>query len=309
MSYERKMLEELKMPTRKAVEQALLKTLFKHDGVIKEFAKGEEIVNEIAEAFDLSEKQRTISLERKYFKEDRIVKSPLWHRLLYRAAESLAKENLVSRPKSTFHLTNKKEWMLTEDGFSEALKLSNIPESQKEFLSTKSFELQKYIRKITDASRPKNYNPFDKEKKIAKITRESAMRNRGFRQAIIEAYDYKCAFCGLKINSPDSRFWEVEAAHIVPSSSMGKDDIWNGLALCRLHHWIFDTGWFTMQNDFTIVVSTKINSLPSKFGRMGNDNVLRIFSSRNSKILLPNREEIYPHQNAIAWHRENIFSR
>jgi putative restriction endonuclease len=90
---------------------------------------------------------------------------------------------------------------------------------------------------------------------------------------------------------------------------MGKDDIWNGLALCRLHHWIFDTGWFTMQNDFTIIVSTKINALPSEFGRMGNDNILRIFSSRSSKILLPDREEIYPHQNAIGWHRENIFYR
>lgn len=33
MSYERKMLEALKMPSRKEVEQALLKTLFKHEGI------------------------------------------------------------------------------------------------------------------------------------------------------------------------------------------------------------------------------------------------------------------------------------
>jgi hypothetical protein len=59
MSYEGKMLEDLAMPTRKDVEHALLRTLFRHNGVIREFAKGEEIVNEIASEFNLNEKQRT----------------------------------------------------------------------------------------------------------------------------------------------------------------------------------------------------------------------------------------------------------
>ena len=76
MSYESKMLEDLKMPTRKEVEQALLKTLFKHNGVIKEFASGEEIVNEIADNFSLNKNQRTAVLERIYRKENRIVKTP-----------------------------------------------------------------------------------------------------------------------------------------------------------------------------------------------------------------------------------------
>src|SRR3989338_3292552 len=103
MSYEGKMLADYKMPTRKEVEQALLKTLFKHNGVVKEFAKGEEIVDEIANEFMLNESQRTAVLERIYRKENRIVKTPLWHRLLFRAADSLAKEKLVSKPTSTIH--------------------------------------------------------------------------------------------------------------------------------------------------------------------------------------------------------------
>ena len=307
MSYEGKMLEDLAMPTRKEVEQALLKTLFKHNGVIKEFAAGEEIVNEIADEFNLNMDQRTAVLERIYRKENRIVKTPLWHRLLYRAADSLAKEKLVSKPTSTIFLTNKREWMLTENGFDEALKLLNIPKSQKEFLQTKSFEVQKIVKKLIEASRPENYNPFDKEKKVAKVTRESAMRTRGFRQAVMEAYDYKCAFCGMKIQTPDSLLWEVEAAHIVPHSKKGKDDILNGLSLCHLHHWAFDAGWFTLQDDFRIQVSQKINSLPSDFGRMGDYDFIRMFSKKDSKMLLPKRKEIYPHQNAISWHRENKF--
>lgn len=307
MSYEGKMLDDLKMPSRKEVEQALLKTLFKHKGVIKEFATGEEIVNEIADEFNLKENQRTVVLERIYFKENRIVKTPLWHRLLYRAADSLAKEKLVSRPTSTIQLTNKKEWMLTENGYDEALKLLNIPETQKEFLTIKSFEVQKIVKKLIETPRPENYNPFDKEKKVVKVTRESALRTRGFRQAIIEAYDYKCAFCGMKIYSPDTLSWEVEAAHIVPHSSMGKDDVLNGLALCHLHHWAFDAGWFTLQDDYIIKVSQKANFIPSDYGRMGEYEFIRILSSKSSEILLPKSKEIYPHQNSIQWHRENKF--
>lgn len=307
MSYEGQMLQDLKMPTRKKVEEALLITLFNHNGTIKEFATGEEIVDEIAGIFSLNQNQRNAFLERVYRKENRIVKTPLWHRLLYRAADSLAKEKLVSRPTSTIHLTNRKEWMLTEDGFDKALKLLNIPKTQKEFLPTKSFEVQKVVKELVEASRPENYNPFENYKKVVKVTRESAIRKRGFRLAVIEAYDCKCAFCGLKIHSPDTLLWEVEAAHIVPHSAKGKDDVLNGVALCRLHHWAFDAGWFTLENDFTIRVSSKIQSLPSDYGKINNYDFIRFFSNHNSKIFLPDRKEIHPHQSAISWHRENKF--
>lgn len=307
MSYEGKMLKDLRMPTKKEVEQAILKTLFKHNGVIKEFASGEEIVEEIANEFDLKEEQRTAILERIYRKENRIVKTPLWHRLLYRAADSLANEKLVSRPTSTLLLTKKKEWMLTEDGFDEALKLLDIPNSQKEFLPTKSFEVQKVVKKLIETPRPENYNPFNKDKKIVKVTRESAIRARGFRQAVIEAYDYRCAFCGMKINSPDTMSWEVEAAHIVPHSSMGRDDILNGMALCHLHHWAFDIGWFSLGDDFKILVSSNVSSLPADYGKIGDFDFIRIMQSKKNIILLPKSKEIYPHQNSIQWHRENKF--
>jgi len=127
MSYERKMLEDLKMPTRREIEQALLEALFNNNGVIKEFGAGEKIVEEIANDFGLNEEQRTASLETIYKKENRVKKSYLWHRLLFRAADSLAKERLVSRPTQTILLTNKKEWMLTEEGYNRILGIMHIP--------------------------------------------------------------------------------------------------------------------------------------------------------------------------------------
>ena len=307
MSYEGKMLEEFSMPSKEEVEAVLLKTLFKHNGVIKEFASGENIVNEIADEFRLNNLQRTVLLERIYRKENRIVKTPLWHRLLYRAADSLAKEKLVSRPTSTILLTNKKEWMLTEDGFDKALKLLNIPIVQKEFFPTKSFEVEKIVKKIRETPRPENYNPFDNEKIIVKIAKESNLRARGFRQAVIEAYNCRCAVCGLKLNSPDSILWEVEAAHIVPNSLKGKDDIWNGVALCHLHHWAFDVGWFTILDDYKIELSSKANNLPNNFGKFDEYELFNKLSSKNVRIILPESKEIYPHKNSSKWHRENVF--
>lgn len=273
MSYESEMLEDLKMPTRREVEQALLRSLFNNNGVIKEFGAGEKIVEEIADDFGLNEKQKTAYLETVYKKENRAKRSYLWHRLLFRAADSLAKEKLVSRPTQTILLTNKKEWMLTEDGYDRALEILNIPLAQKEVLPIKSYEVQKIVKKICKQERPENYSPFQ-IKKIVKITRETKLRNRAFKQAVREAYDFRCAVCGMKINSPNTLLWEVEAAHIVPHRASGKDDILNGIALCRLHHWAFDVGWFTLEDNFKITASRKIKELSAGFGRLGDYMIL-----------------------------------
>ncbi len=155
MSYESKMLEELQMPLRKEVEDALLEALFRHNGVIKEFSSSEEIVNEIADEFELNKKQRNAYLETVYKKENRIKKSFLWHRLLFRAADSLAKDKMVSRPTKTIKLTNKREWMLTENGFDRALELLNISNGRKDLLPTRSFEVQKIVKKLNETSRLK----------------------------------------------------------------------------------------------------------------------------------------------------------
>ena len=51
MSYEGKMREEYSMPSNEDIEQALLISLFNHNGTIKEFSTGEEIVIEVADFF------------------------------------------------------------------------------------------------------------------------------------------------------------------------------------------------------------------------------------------------------------------
>jgi hypothetical protein len=309
MSYEGKMLEKLAMPTKEQVEQVLLRTLLKHGGAIKEFGSGEEIVREMADAFGLSEPQRSAFLETLYRKENRVKKALLWHRLLFRAADALAHQKLVSRPTQTFELIGRKEWMLTEKGFDEALRICNIPDAQKDFLSIKSYEVQKVVKKLVESRKPDDYDPVDTNKKITKTARESALRSRGFRQAVIEAYDCRCAVCGLKVRSPDSLSWEVQAAHIVPNRSLGRDDICNGIALCHVHHWAFDVGWFALLDDYRIQTSSRLLEMPTDFGKMGSYEFIRSLSGRTAAISLPKRNEIQPHINAVRWHRQNVFGR
>ncbi len=259
----------------------------------------------MSDEFGLNENQRSAFLETIYRKENRVKKSLLWHRLLFRAADSLAKEKLVSRPTQTVQLTGEKEWMLTEKGLDQAMELCNVPSTRKDCLPTKSFEVQKIVKKLIE-SPPKgeDYNPFDKGKSIIKTTRQSVLRNRGFRQAVIEAYKCKCAVCGQTIKSPDSLSWEVEAAHIVPNYSFGRDDVCNGIALCHLHHWAFDVGWFTLLDDYKVETAQKAYDLPVE---TGSREFFSLLTGRSRRIGLPARSEIHPHPNALRWHRQNVF--
>jgi hypothetical protein len=304
-SYEGNMMLKWAMPTRQEVEKELLKTLFRHNGVVKEFSTGEDIVDEIANEFSLNEKQREVVLERIYRKENRIVKTPLWHRLLFRAADSLAKEKCVTKPTTTLLLTNKKEWMLTEKGYDEVLETLHIPLLKKEVLPVKSYEVQKELKKIIETPLPKNYNPFETKKKVV-VTKETSIRSRGFRQAVIGTYDYKCCVCGLKLTAPNILNWEVEAAHIIPHG-VGKDDIWNGIALCHLHHWAFDVGWFSLTNDYKIIISSQSKKIPDNFGKIDNYDFFRNSLVENKSIILPENSALYPHKISIEWHRNKIF--
>lgn len=305
MSYEAEMMKKYKMPERSDVEQAILITLFNHNGVLKEFSSNQAIVNEIAINFSLNFEQMNVVLERIYHKENRIVKSPLWHRLLYRAADKLANSQYISRPKDTFGLTNKKEWMLTEKGYNKVLSLLNIHIAQKEVLSTKSYEVEKVSKTLQEAKYPINYNPFEVKKKKKINSVEKSIRKRAFRQAVVEAYDYKCAVCGLKLNSPDMNTWEVQAAHIIPHNKNGKDDIWNGISMCHIHHWAFDIGWFTFFDNYSIQLSSKIKELNKDYGKVNSIEILR--NIENKQLYLPKNKDNFPHMSAIQWHKENIF--
>jgi putative restriction endonuclease len=91
------------------------------------------------------------------------------------------------------------------------------------------------------------------EAPIDYTTVEQAARSEAFRRAVRDAYDERCAVCGVRRETPDGRP-EVEAAHIRAKAEGGPDDIRNGLALCKLHHWAFDNGWFISRPEYEVAV-------------------------------------------------------
>lgn len=85
--------------------------------------------------------------------------------------------------------------------------------------------------------------------KQEKRTLTSKVRSAEFRRKVKLAYSNKCAFCG-RARKNDKGLPEVEAAHIYPKQLNGQDKLWNGFALCRLHHWAFDGGLITINEEY-----------------------------------------------------------
>lgn len=122
---------------------------------------------------------------------------------------------------------------------------------------------------------------------------DRVIREQGFRDAILELYDERCAVCGANRYAPNGTP-AVEAAHIYPKSERGADDVRNGLALCKTHHWAFDVGWFGLRDDDTLVVRNREN-VP------GYEEFKR-FSKR--RIHVPESENHRPHEIFKRAHRE-----
>lgn len=125
-------------------------------------------------------------------------------------------------------------------------------------------------------------------------------RNIRFRLQIVPLYGYSCLLCGMKMLLP-SGITLVEAAHIHQFSESRNDDITNGIALCRNHHWAFDQGLWTLGNDFEVIVARNAFTEESP-------NQLSL-SSYHSRIVDISRlaTEHRPSQKYLEWHRKHKF--
>lgn len=119
-------------------------------------------------------------------------------------------------------------------------------------------------------------------------------RNAAFSKLIKEEYNYSCVVCGSK-RFTNSGHPEVEAAHIYPKSKDGADDLRNGICLCKLHHWAFDNGLFSVRDDFSIIVDDRIKD---------DVNYKEIYDFENLKIKIPNNKKIRPDPLYLTEHRK-----
>nr|MBA3241918.1 HNH endonuclease [Acidobacteriota bacterium] len=62
-----------------------------------------------------------------------------------------------------------------------------------------------------------------------------------FRRDVRAAYHSTCFICGAHYpRTPYNPAPGIDAAHILPWSEYDLDEVYNGLCLCKLHHWAFD---------------------------------------------------------------------
>jgi putative restriction endonuclease len=96
---------------------------------------------------------------------------------------------------------------------------------------------------------------FDREPRF--YLRKSPVRNAIFRKAVVEAYDYRCALCRLKVIRTLTQKI-VDGSHIKPFSQFYDDQVDNGISLCKNHHWAFDQGWFAIDDNYRIIVANDL---------------------------------------------------
>lgn len=128
--------------------------------------------------------------------------------------------------------------------------------------------------------------------------RKSFVREAFFRKSIVHLYDYRCAFCRLKVTRTLKQSI-VDGAHIKPFSEFYDSQVNNGLSLCKNHHWAFDKGWFTIDNQYKIIVASDLEE-ESPYNRSMKE-------FQGEFILLPTTEQYFPRLEAIQWHRKNVF--
>ena len=123
-------------------------------------------------------------------------------------------------------------------------------------------------------------------------------RDPKFRPEVLEAYGHRCAICGFNVTLGD-RLIAIEAAHIKWHSAEGPDTPQNGMALCALHHKLFDRGVFTLSDQLAIKVSEQANPTSPGF-----EEWLGRFKGRD--IYFPS-EPYLPDATYVQWHTKRVF--
>ena len=122
-----------------------------------------------------------------------------------------------------------------------------------------------------------------------------------FRKEVLEAYDERCAICDFDLRINDELLG-LEAAHIQWHSHNGPDNVFNGLALCLLHHRALDRGAVGLEAKgagYRVLIASQVR------GRKPSESLLSDFSGQ---LIRPPRSRLHvPHRTYVDWHRAQVF--
>jgi len=96
-----------------------------------------------------------------------------------------------------------------------------------------------------------------------------------------------------------ARLVALEAGHIKWHQAGGPDTESNGLALCSMHHKLFDLGVFTITDSMEVIVSEEAH------GTKGFQEWVLAFHGK--KIQSPLRDYYLPEAAFVNWHVREVF--
>lgn len=153
----------------------------------------------------------------------------------------------------------------------------------------------KELLELVKESNKSNFEDFAgeisfEEEKLT-ITHTRYKRNPKFKDYIYDAYNNKCAMCGIQLEL-------IEAAHIVPHAhQLGTDDVNNGISLCVLHHKAYDRSLIYFDEKFKIFINEKKMEYLEKVGK---DAGFRKFQALSfDELRLPNNHILRPNTSNI----------
>lgn len=138
----------------------------------------------------------------------------------------------------------------------------------------------------------------------AVVATPSKRRDADFRPRVLRAYDHACAFCGYDgmVCGSSTQLAPVAlaAAHVQWHALHGPDEVANGLALCDLHHTLFDRGLLGLDDGRRIVVSPAFSGRSEAAQRLVRDldgRALREATARAERV----------EARFVDWHRAQVF--
>lgn len=136
------------------------------------------------------------------------------------------------------------------------------------------------------------YPPEDK-----RTVRAGAKRSAEWRRRILQDWQEACAFCGYD-GSLGGAPVGIEAAHIKWVNLEGPNHLDNGLALCSLHHKLFDRGVLGLSADCEVRVSRHFKASSAR-----GQGVYELVGVR----LRPRPGTLLPAPRYTEWHGEQVF--
>lgn len=115
-----------------------------------------------------------------------------------------------------------------------------------------------------------------------------------FRIIVTEAYHRRCSITGEKTLPV------LDAAHIKPISESGPNISQNGILLRTDIHTLFDKGYITINEDYQIEVSKRLNE------DFGNGKMYYAYQGKEL-FIVPDKKADLPAKEFLRWHNENIY--